>query len=121
MLPFAYCPALIPLLVPFKSAGIPFSSNGQATAPIAAPVRADSPISSNVASLPLFIIGVRPPKAPPYTAPRPAVAARLVPLGAILPTQGIRAVPAICPAISPNFAAPLRDVKSLIPFIVSFV
>jgi hypothetical protein len=47
------------------SAGIPFSNNGQATAPIAAPVIADSPISSNVASLPLFITGVKPPKAPP--------------------------------------------------------
>ena len=65
ILPFVYCPAFIPLLVPFTRAGIPFSSNGQVTAPIAAPVRADSPISSNVASLPLFIIGVRPPKAPP--------------------------------------------------------
>lgn len=65
ILPFVYCPALIPLLVPFISAGVPFSNNGQATAPIAAPVRADSPISSNVASLPLFITGVRPPKTPP--------------------------------------------------------
>ena len=33
--------------------------------------------------------------------------------------QGIRAVPAICPAISPTFAAPLLEVKSLIPCIVS--
>ena len=65
MLPFAYCPALIPLLVPFTSAGIPFSSNGQATALIAAISAALEAISSNVASLPLFITGVRPPKTPP--------------------------------------------------------
>jgi len=77
------------------SAGIHFSSNGPATAPIAAPCIALHAISPPVASLHFSIIGVSPPKAPPYTAPRPAVAARLVPLGAILPTQGIRAVPAI--------------------------
>lgn len=46
-------------------AGIPFSSNGHATAPIAAPCIALQAISPPVASLPLFIIGVRPPKAPP--------------------------------------------------------
>lgn len=65
MLPFVYCPALIPLLVPFKSAGIPFSSNGQATALIAAISAALEAISPNVASLHSFITGVRPPKAPP--------------------------------------------------------
>lgn len=77
------------------SAGIHFSSNGPATEPTAAPHNAPYPISLAVASLPFSIIGVSPPNAPPYTAPRPAVAARLVPLGAILPTQGMRAVPAI--------------------------
>ena len=76
-------------------AGSHFSN---ATHPIAhspAPVSADSPISSNVASLPFCITGVSHPKAPPYTAPRPAVAASPVQLGAILPTHGIIAVPAI--------------------------
>lgn len=121
MLPFVYFPALIPLLVPFKSAGVPFSNNGPATAPIAAPVRADSPISSNVASLHSFITGVRPPKTPPYTEPLQIVAPIPAPLGAILLTQGIIEVAAICPAISPTCAAPLREVKSLIPCIVSFV
>lgn len=46
-------------------AGIPFSSNGHATAPIAAPWTALQAISPPVASLPFSIIGVRPPKAPP--------------------------------------------------------
>lgn len=103
------------------SAGIHFSSNGPATAPIAAPCIALHAISPPVASLHFSIIGVRPPKAPPYTAPLQIVAPIPAPLGAILPTPGIIEVPAICPAISPNFAAPLRDVKSLIPCIVSFV
>ena len=47
------------------SVGIPFSSNGQATAPIAAPHNAPYPISLAVASLPFSIIGLAAPYTPP--------------------------------------------------------